>query len=332
MARISVPTVRRRLRLAVGALSAAAILVTSACSGVGGTGGGEKDPNGVLTIGVNRAVEDLNPFAFEAIFDVQSMIFEPLVEYGEDGEIVPGLAESWEESKDGKTLTFHLRKGVTFSDGAPWNAEAAKKSLDVWIGDEGYSFLETSKVVTGVTATDEPTLTLTLSRAYPYVLQELSLVRPVRFLSPNAFDAKGEYGGEPIGTGPWVLESNSPTETVLTRNEDYWGEAPEAAEVAIKVIPDAKTRLTALRTGDIDLIGGDWTAPLLPEDAQEIEKGGAGLERGHRPGTTTQLLGFNPAPDRITSDPAVREAIGWPWTGRRSPRLSTSGTPAPPAR
>lgn len=301
-----------RMRIAVAALAAALLVTTSACSGIGGGGaaGAEKDPNGVLTIGVNRAVEDLNPFAFEAIFNVQSMIFEPLVQYGEDGNIVPALATSWEESPDGKTLTFHLREGVTFSDGAPWNAEAAKKSLDLWIGDEGYSFLETSKVITEVTATDELTLTLALSRPYPYVLQELTLVRPVRFLSPKAFDADGGYGGEPVGTGPWVLESNSPTETVLTRNDDYWGGAPDVAEVVIKVIPDAKTRLTALRTGDIDLIGGAWTAPLLPEDAQQIKEMGGGLELLTAPGTTTQLLAFNPDPDRLTSDPAVREAIG----------------------
>lgn len=310
MARLPALSVRRRARFAAAVLSAATILVTSACGGAAGGGSAEKDPDGVLTIGVNRAVEDLNPFAFEAIFNVQSMIFEPLVEYGDDGEILPALAESWDGFPDGKTLTFHLRKGVTFSDGAPWNAEAAKRSLDVWIGDEAFSFLETSKVVTKVTATDEFTLTLTLSRPYPYILQELSLVRPVRFLSPNAFDAKGEYGGEPIGTGPWVLKSNTPTETVLTRNEGYWGDVPDIAEVDVKVIPDAKTRLTALRTGDIDLIGGDWTAPLLPVDAQEIQKSGVGLELVAAPGTTTQLLAFNPAPDRLTSDPAVREAIG----------------------
>ena len=310
MARIT-QTGRRRGRLAV-AVFCAALFTTTACSGIGGaaTGSSEKDPNGVLTIAVNRAVEDLNPFAFEAIFNVQSMIFEPLVEYGEGGKLLPCLATSWEQSRDGKTLTFHLRKGVTFSDGAPWNAEAAKMSFDVWVGDEAYSFLESSKVITNVTATDEYTLTLTLSRPYPYVLQELSLVRPVRFLSPNAFNDKGEYGGEPIGTGPWVLKSNTPTETVLTRNESYWGGAPEFAEVDIKVIPDAKTRLTALRTGDIDLIGGDWTAPLLPEDAQEIEAMGNGTELVTAPGTTTQLLAFNPDPSRLSSDPAVREAIG----------------------
>lgn len=279
---------RHRLQLAIGTLSAVVLLVTSACSATGGSGPAtsEKDPDGVLTIGVNRAVDDINPFTFEAIFNVQSMVFEPLVEYGDNGEIVPALAESWEVSPDGKTFTFHLREGVTFSDGAPWSAEAAKKSLDLWIGDEGYSFIEISKIVTEVTATDDLTLTLTLSRPYAFVLQELSLVRPVRFLSPNAFDGDGGYGGEPIGTGPWVLESNTPNETVLTRNKEYWGGAPDVAEVVIKVIPDAKTRLTALRTGDIDLIGGAWTAPLLPEDAQEIEGMGGGVELLTAPGTT----------------------------------------------
>src|SRR5690606_29939271 len=105
MARIT-QTGRRRGRLAV-AVFCAALFTTTACSGIGGaaTGSSEKDPNGVLTIAVNRAVEDLNPFAFEAIFNVQSMIFEPLVEYGEGGKLLPCLATSWEQSRDGKTLT-----------------------------------------------------------------------------------------------------------------------------------------------------------------------------------------------------------------------------------
>ncbi|WP_236794214.1 ABC transporter substrate-binding protein [Amycolatopsis sp. GM8] len=302
---------RHRVRRAALMLSAAALFATAACGGSGSGASDVKNPNGVLTVGINRAADDLNPFAFKGIFDVQSMIFEPLVASGENGKILPALAESWDTSADGKTYTFHLRPGVKFSDGTPWTAEAAKKSLDMWIGDANLKdFVVTSAVVSAVTATDDLTLTLSLSKPYAYVLRDLSLVRPVRFLSPKAFGADGKYGGQPIGTGPWVVKSNGPTETVLTRNPGYWGTAPEFAEVDLKVIPDAKTRLTALRSGDIDLIGGDWTGPMLPEDAQELKnRSGGGVKLTTAPGTTTQLLGFNPAPSRLTSDPAVRKAI-----------------------
>ncbi|WP_020121957.1 ABC transporter substrate-binding protein [Streptomyces canus] len=302
---------RHARRTAALTLSAAALFVTAACGGSGGGASAVKNPDGVLTIGINRAADDLDPFAFKGIFNVQSMVFEPLVASGENGKILPALAKSWEISADGKTYTFHLRPGVTFSDGSPWTAEAAKKSLHMWIGDPNLKdFLVTSALVTDITATNDLTLTLKLSKPYAYVLRDLSLVRPVRFLSPKVFTADGKYGGKPIGTGPWVVKSNGPTETVLTRNKDYWGHAPEFAEVDLKVIPDAKTRLTALRSGDIDLIGGAWTGSMLPEDAQELKnRPGGGVKLSAAPGTTTQILGFNPDRKRLTSDPAVRKAI-----------------------
>ena len=73
----------------------------------------------------------------------QAMVYEPLVRYADDGSLQPCLAESWEISEDGRVYTFHLREGVVFSDGEPWDAAAAKKNLDnimanaprhAWIG------------------------------------------------------------------------------------------------------------------------------------------------------------------------------------------------------
>ena len=90
-------------------------------SGCGGTSGSSKD---TLTLSFNEdPVGDLNPHMYlPSQFITQDMVYEGLVYYGENGQIKPSLAESWDISKDGRTYTFHLRKNVKFSDGSDFNA------------------------------------------------------------------------------------------------------------------------------------------------------------------------------------------------------------------
>ena len=91
---------------------------------------GENTEKKTLTISWNQDVGFLNPHAYlPDQFITQGMVYEGLVNYGENGEILPSLAESWDISEDGKTYTFHLRKGVKFSDGSDFNAANVEKIL-----------------------------------------------------------------------------------------------------------------------------------------------------------------------------------------------------------
>ena len=86
----------------------------------------------------SNAGGDLSPHQYSSNqMYAQDMIYEPLVRYAVSGEIEPCLAESWEVSPDGKVYTFHLRRGVTFSDGTPWNARAAKANFDAVMANAG---------------------------------------------------------------------------------------------------------------------------------------------------------------------------------------------------
>ncbi|MGH8909075.1 MAG: ABC transporter substrate-binding protein [Egibacteraceae bacterium] len=263
-----------------------------------------------------------DPHTFTGNFTVLDMIFEPLVNYGEGGAIEPGLAESWEVSGDGRSVTFHLRPGVTFHDGTPFDAQAVKWNFDRWIGGEDYTFFRTSQIISEVNVADPLTIDLVLSEPYPPLLQELSILRPVRFLSPASVGPDASTASRPsspapaggpdgafaeaVGTGPWTLESNSETGAALVRYDGYWGEQPRIDRVEFKVIPDSQTRLSALRAGEIDLLGGTYLAPITPVEALQLQSAeGVQLLIGEP--DTTVVLGFNP--DGPLADHAVRVAV-----------------------
>jgi nickel transport system substrate-binding protein len=141
-----------------------ASFVTLFAASPGMVEGAEKD---TLVYSWSSNVGLLNPHMYSPnqMF-AQAMSYEPLVSYGDDGTIAPCLAERWEVSDGGKVYTFFLRKGIVFSDGEPWNAEAAKMNFDAimanaprhaWIGLTNQ--LEAAEVV------DEYTLKLVLKNA-----------------------------------------------------------------------------------------------------------------------------------------------------------------------
>jgi nickel transport system substrate-binding protein len=289
---------------------AAALVTVGLLAGCGsGTSGGTSvNTTGTLTIAVSKAVGDLNPFKYKAIFDAQTMIFDPLVQYGPDGKILPALAQSWDTSSDGLTVTFHLRPNVLFSDGSPWNAQTALLSLHQWVGNPGVaSFLGAAGIISSVDASSDLTLVMHLKEPYSQLFQDLVVVRPVRFLGKNGFDASGQYQ-QPIGTGPFKVVSNTDTETVLARNDNYWGPKPRVSKVVLRVIPDAQTRLAAVSSGDVDVIGGDLTAPITAQEALTL-KLSKDVHVITGPGSTTLLIAFNYMPGHVTTDAAVRQAI-----------------------
>ena len=164
-----------------------------------------------MRVGVTVRAGNLDPHDYAGQFYVQDLLFEGLVKYERGGEIGPSLAESWEVSEDGKTYTFTLRQGVTFSDGTPLDAASVEWNFKRWAGKDDTEWLGVSRVFASVKVKDARTLVLKLKQPYPPALQELGYIRPVRMLSPKSVDAHGLYS-TPVGTGPWVLRT-SPTAT-----------------------------------------------------------------------------------------------------------------------
>lgn len=216
-----------------------------------------------LTVAWPRDVGEMNPHVYNpSQLFAQSMVFEPLVSYEEGGELKPHLAESWDISEDGMTYTFHLRDGVKFSDGTEFNADIVKKNFDAVLSNkEMHSWLGFLTKISETKAVDASTFEMTLSEPYYPTIQELAVVRPVRFLGEAGFPSNNDTSKgveESVGTGPWVLDEYKTDEyATFKRNENYWGEKPTVEKIEVKIIPDAETRVLAFEKGELDLIYGE---------------------------------------------------------------------------
>lgn len=215
--------------------------------------------NNELDYASTKDIRDINPHLYSGEMAAQNMVFESLVINTPDG-VKPWLAESWTISPDGKTYTFKLRHNVRFSDGEPFNAQAAKLNIDAVLQNaKRHAWLELVKEIDTVKALNDDTLEIRLKNAYYPTLTELGLTRPFRFISPKSFiDGKTAEGVQSyIGTGPWVLADHQKNQSArFVANPHYWGEKPKLNAVLWKVIPDRQTLLFALQKGDIQLIFG----------------------------------------------------------------------------
>ncbi|TKJ93655.1 nickel ABC transporter, nickel/metallophore periplasmic binding protein [Paenibacillus sp. CFBP13512] len=221
-----------------------------------------------ITMSWPRDIGTMNPHTYNpSQLFAQSMLYEPLVSYQSNGKLTPALAKSWDISKDGKVYTFHLRPNVKFSDGTPFNADIVKKNFDAVLKHKDtHSWLGIVGVIDQTEVVDDHTFRLTLTEPYYPVLQDLSVVRPFRFLGAAGFPDNGDTAEgikEPVGTGPWLLSEYKQDEyAVFKQNPNYWGTLPDVQQVTIKIIPDAETRVAAFEKGDLDLIYGEGVISL----------------------------------------------------------------------
>ncbi len=216
----------------------------------------------MLVYSWGQNVGELNPHLYSPnqMF-AQALLYESLVKYGEGNKVLPWLAKSWEISADGKVYTFKLREDVQFSDGTPFNAEAVKKNFEaVLLNKDRHKWLELVAQIDSVDAPDEFTFVLTMKNPYYPTLQELCLIRPLRFMSPAAMPEDGNTSKgikSPVGTGPWKLvETRKGEYNLFERNDTYWGVKPKFKKLMVKVISDSTTRAVAMETGEIDLVHG----------------------------------------------------------------------------
>ena len=206
--------------------------------------------------------------------EVTEQIFDHLVRYKPDSpEIEPSLAESWEQSPDGRTWTFHLRKGVRFHDGTPFDANAVVFSFDRQrdphhpYHQPDFTYWENNfRNIQSIEAVDPYTVRITIERPYAPFLSNLATF-PVSIVSPSAVKKWGaEFARHPVGTGPFRFVEWSPGERImLAANPNYWGGAPKIQHLVFVVIRDPRQRLVALEGGAIDV-----AETLSPEDLQFV--------------------------------------------------------------
>lgn len=261
-------------------------------------------------------VGELNPHMYSPnqMF-AQAMVYEPLVKFAEGGKVIPWLAEKWSISPDGKVYTFSLRKGVVFSDGTPLQALAVKRNFEAVLANKDrHKWLELVVQIDKVEAVDDLTFRLTMKNAYYPTLQELCLIRPLRFMSPAAMPEDGNTSKgikKAVGSGPWVLAETRKGEfDLFERNEKYWGVKPKFKKLLIKVIPDPNTRAVAMETREIDLIhgaAGHGAGQLSLDAFDRFAKDPKYTTKVSQP-LATRVLAVN-SKRGPTADLAVRKAI-----------------------
>ena len=267
----------------------------------------------VVAIYRDGAIEDLDAASYNGPHFLYKMIYEGLVEDEGQGRLRPILATSWDISEDGRTYVFHLRKNVKFSDGTDFDAEAAVFNLKRWIGNDLY-FALTSSQVESLEALDKYTLKIVYKEAAYPILTELTYPRPVRFLSPVSITDDGDQPGGrftgPVGTGPWMLESYiKEEEFTLIPNPHYWGQKPKVGRIRFKVVPDGQARVLALKSGEVDIVGGDLIGKIPLESLVELKKDGK-LQVFTKGTLCSHFLAFNNDAN-LFDDKSLRLAINY---------------------
>ncbi|MEU6644006.1 ABC transporter substrate-binding protein [Saccharomonospora sp. NPDC046836] len=215
-------------------------------------------PTGVLRVANNAEPQTLDPTVATNIADVGILmhnVYEGLVQYrGDTNELEPLLAEHFESSPDAREWIFRLRQGVTFHDGEPLTSSAVKASFDYAKASRGaYGYF----LPDGATYDDsDPTvLRITTPTPFPDMARNVSVQK---IISPKLIRAGAtSIKRSPAGTGPFRFVSYRTAQSVvLEANQNYWrtGSGPYLERLEFLIIPDPDGRISALRSGSVDLV------------------------------------------------------------------------------
>lgn len=206
-----------------------------------------------ITLGMVLEPPSLDPTAnAAAAIDevVYANLFEGLTRFGPDGTIQPALAESWEVSEDGKTWTFHLHDGVTFHDGAAFDASDAVFSLDRARAPESTNAQkQLFEGITAVEAVDPTTLRIVLDAPDGTLPFKLAWGDAV-MLDPASAET---VASKPVGTGPFRFVDWKQGDSIqLAAYDGYWGEKPALSSATFRFISDPTAAFAAMMAEDVD--------------------------------------------------------------------------------
>lgn len=202
-------------------------------------------------------------------------VWESLIATGPGDKPVGVLAESYESSEDARTWTFHLRQGVVFHDGEPFNADAVLFNIERMKKEltSGYVALQYDRSFPGLESIDKvDDYTLVFHFAEPVPDLEISMRgygSPM--FSPKCIAEDGTFSGPAMGTGPFKLMDIDPEQSVtVERFDEYWGEPSGTKYVQFKTIKDSNTRFTALKAEEV--MGVVDLGAIEPAMAMELIK------------------------------------------------------------
>ncbi len=196
---------------------------------------------------------------------IDELIFDALLRRDDHFNVLPGLAERW-ENPDPLTYVFHLQRGVKFHDGRPLTSKDVKWTFDSLLnGTLRSPKTGTYRAVASVEAPDDATVIFHLKQPYVSLLWNLS----DGAIGIVPYGSGAEFNQHPIGSGPFrFVSQEQDKEVVLERNPDYGGAKPSIARIRFAVVPDATTRILELRKGSADVALNAFTADAVETHPQ----------------------------------------------------------------
>jgi peptide/nickel transport system substrate-binding protein len=302
-------SVRRRWRGAGMCVLAAVVLAAStACSSSDASSQTSPTRGGALVIARGEENKTLDPAAAVSPADIAPIneIFDRLYALGPDGKsIVPSLAESSTTSADGKTWTFTLRSGATFSTGAPVTAQDVKYSLDRSRKSDGaFAFLLSP--IASVRVVDPKTVEITTAGPSATLLPALSSW--VASILPANLGGKSaeQFFAAPVGSGPFTFDQWVRGQYIsLKRNTTYWRSGqPLLDSVRWNTVPDANTRVSQVQAGQASV------AADIPFSQVDSLKNAGDVTANSFPANLTTVMVFNQSYAPF-ADVHVRRAIAY---------------------
>jgi peptide/nickel transport system substrate-binding protein len=261
----------------------------------------------VLEIGADLGPTGLDPHlitAFPSFMVVNGNIYEGLTAIDKDLKIVPGLAESWSVSPDGKTYTFKLRSGVKFHDGSAMEAEDIVSTIKrVQSKDIASPLASRVSVIESAAASDARTVELKLKEPSAPLLASLATIAIV----PSSVETnKDVLQKTPVGTGPFKFQEWQPNGYILlSKNETYWQQGmPKLSGLKFNIVPESATRQVGLTNGQYALLPNIDAATALQL------KGKPGVKLSETLELAYSLIGMNVSKAPF-DNPKVREAVNY---------------------
>ena len=305
------------------------------CSGDNKNGGGFSDrPSASGSVGVFRYAIPTIPTTLDPAkvqdgdtIDIIQQEFEGLVKWGEDNRVQPNLADKWDISPDGTTYTFHLKKGVKFTNGRAVTADDFKWCMEracnpnyssvtaktymadiVGVNERLNDKVGKVKEVTGIKVIDPATLEIKIDKARPYFLDKMTYACSYVYAKEALPDPMKDMAKieQMVGTGPFKMDKFAPDSIViLVANKDYHGGAPMLSKIERPFIKDSQSRLNKYKAGELDLITLELQDLKAVKDDAKLN---GDLQYFERP--SLYYLGMNCDTVPALKDKRVRQAIG----------------------
>lgn len=242
---------------------------------------------------------------------ITNEMYECLLAFDKDTNVVPALAKEWSVSDDGKAYTFILNEGIKFHDGEPFNAESVRAVYERGLADDSLTLKRTISAWEDVTVDSEYQVTIHLkepNNTFINKITQFRIVSPKAMAMENASDYLAKNSA---GTGPFVLADRvDGGYTKMVRNENYWREGPTVDSLTFQVVPEDAARIAMLQTGEADII-----TPVPVTDVALIENDPS-IIVDVAPATTYRYVTLNtewalPDGRKPFADKRVRQALNY---------------------